>query len=125
MRLVWFGDSAWLRQIARGGMGVVVRAHQLKAKREVALKMILAGRFASPQDVLIGPTSDVYSLGATLYHLLTGRPPFIAATAMETMEQVKTGHPAAPTTINPANISDAAVATPSADTVCLRTFTKT
>ena len=69
------------------------------------------------QHGTLGPPTDVYGLGATLYDLLTGRPPFRAASTFETLQKVIHEPPMAPRTLSPA-------VPPDLEAVCLKCLEK-
>jgi WD40 repeat protein len=61
----------------------------------------MAPEQARGQSRAVGPATDVYALGAMLYEALTGRPPFQAATLLETLEQVINRDPVAVRQLQP------------------------
>ena len=61
----------------------------------------MAPEQASGKTRRSSPASDLYSLGAVFYALLTGRPPFAGETPTETLDWVQHREPARPRTLNP------------------------
>jgi serine/threonine protein kinase len=85
-----FGLVKWLTEESRG----VTQTGQVMGTPE----------YMSPEQARdssqVTAASDLYSLGATLYDLITGRPPFQAASSIETLRQVMDEEPVAPRQLN-------------------------
>jgi eukaryotic-like serine/threonine-protein kinase len=98
------GDAAsWLPKICDFGMAKLLEAEGDETRSRIACgsPSYMAPEQAEARQSEIGPKTDVYGLGAILYQMLTGRPPFSGKNELDTLHQVVAHEPASPRTLRP------------------------
>jgi tetratricopeptide (TPR) repeat protein len=78
--------------------------------------------YMAPEQIIrsrkdLSPMADIHGLGAILYHMLTGRPPYQGATVVETIDLVQRQEPVPPRRLNPRIPRDL-------ETICLKCVEK-
>ncbi len=93
------------------------QSHMTRDGTIIGTPSYMAPEQASGSVHEIGRLSDVYSLGAILYELLTGRPPFKGATVWEVINLVRTADPTPPSDLRPDTPKDL-------ETICMKCLQK-
>lgn len=96
-------DAAGHPHVSDFGLAKQVESHDALTLTGAILgtPSYMAPEQAAGRRGTVGPATDVYSIGAILYHMLTGRPPFQAATAVDTVLLVLEQDPLPPRLLNP------------------------
>jgi serine/threonine protein kinase len=100
-----FGLAKWLPKEARAPTGPEPRGPPRPGWQTQTGAVLGTPNYMAPEQARgqkeVGPAADVWALGAILYQLLTGRPPFNAATPMDTILQVLSQEPVAVRSLQP------------------------
>ncbi|HLN29984.1 MAG TPA: protein kinase [Gemmataceae bacterium] len=88
--------ASFIPKISDFGLAKQERAELTSVGDVLGTPSYMAPEQATGAVGAIGPAADIYALGAILYELLTRRPPFVSASVLETLEQVRTREPIAP-----------------------------
>jgi hypothetical protein len=107
----------WVPKVTDFGLARRLDADTTGTGAALGTPSYMAPEQAEPGGATTDPRTDVYGLGAILYELLTGRPPFRAESALQTLRQVLQIEPARPRLLNPAVPRDL-------ETVCLKCLEK-
>jgi tRNA A-37 threonylcarbamoyl transferase component Bud32 len=110
--------AAWIPKITDFGLAKQLENQQARTATGAVMgtPSYMAPEQAEGNNQL-GPAADVYALGAILYELLTGRPPFAAPTPLETVLQVISEEAVAPSQLQPRTPRDL-------ETICLKCLEK-
>jgi serine/threonine protein kinase/CHAT domain-containing protein/WD40 repeat protein len=93
--------SGRVPKIADFGLAKELQAGGSGSGTIVGTPAYMAPEQASGRTREIGPATDVHALGAILYELLTGRPPFAGRSVVETLSLVRDGEPVPPSRLRP------------------------
>jgi tetratricopeptide (TPR) repeat protein len=112
-------DTGLVPKVADFGLAKLIDSGEAITRTHTVLgsPSYMAPEQAQGNARLVGPTTDVYALGTIFYELLTGRPPFRAATAVETLVQVRDSDPIPPSRFQPGLAR-------AAETICLKCLEK-
>lgn len=101
--------------------GVAKQLHDTSGQTQTGMILgtpsYMAPEQAEGKSSRVGPPADIYGLGAILYEMLTGRPPFVAESNMETVLQLFQAEPVSPSKLQPKIPRDL-------ETICLKCLQK-
>src|SRR5262245_58168218 len=95
--------EAWIPKITDFGLAKDLTADQTETRSGAILgtPVYMAPEQAEGRLKDVGPATDVYALGAILYELLTGQPPYRGQSDADTLRQIRAHDPIAPRRLRP------------------------